>query len=359
MVEYKILVTKKEEKAWDKFLQECSRGHYGALSGWLHGFDVYGGKSHILTLQKNGTIIGGMGMVEMGKGPFRILSVLMGPILSEGYEGFAPKLIEQTRQYAQQLGVFLLQLKTPNSRNHQSPFLLPSIDWNDHRLKGWKEGYPFSVVGVPNVLYLVDLKNDLSCSTEWEETMLSSFKANTRRNIRRSIRNGLKFVEYDTYDGVRDAYNLIELNAKSKGYAVRSWEQFAETALFQIANKQAYMTAAIYDGKTVGAHYGIVAGKRYSCSMGGVKRLKKDLHIGYFLQWNTMKKAKQLGLCAYDFTSIGTPSIKYFKEGFHPTLINLSPPRYIVLSSWKFELFHKLFPLMKRNKAKLARILKR
>lgn len=359
MIEYKLLQTQEEESAWDRFLQESPRGHYGMLSGWLHSFDVYGGKPHILTLQKNGEIVGGMGMVEMGKGPFRILSVLMGPILQEGYENFAIELIEQARQYAQRLGVFLLQIRTPSARDLNSPFLLSSLDWNDGRLRDWKEGYPFSVVGVPNVLYLVDLKKELPDGDEWEEAMLASFKPNTRRDIRRAIRNGLKFVEFKTPENIKKAYRLIEMNAKNKGYSVRSWEQFSTTAFFQIKNEQAHMTAAVFEGEIIGAHYGVVAGKRYGYSMGGVKRLERDLLVGHFLQWHVIKKAKELGLYAYDFTSAGTPGVKRFKEGFRPTLITLDSPRYVVLSRWKFELFHKLFPWMKRNKAKLARIIKR
>lgn len=356
MIEIKLLDGQKAEVSWDRFLQESTRGHYGVLSGWLHSFDVYGGKTHILTLQSEGEIVGGMGMVEMGKGPFSILTVLMGPIIKEGFEEHTHNLIKKTYEFAQKLGVFLLQVKSPTAQEVESSFLMPALDWGRAESQKWVKGYPFNVVGVPGILYLVDLKPEMPYDENWETEMLSSFKKNTRRDIRRSIRNGLEFSEVFSTEEIRTAYQIIEMNAKEKGYSVRSWQQFSQTAIYQIEQEQAFMTAVKWKGEIVGAHYGVVAGKRYGYSMGGVKRLDIDLLVGHFLQWNVMIKAKKMGMFAYDFTSVGTPSVKRFKEGFRPVILEFDTPHFMVLSAWKYHMFIHLFPYVKKHKKTLAKI---
>ena len=113
------------------------------------------------------------------------------------------------------------------------------------------------------------------------------------------------------------------------------------------------------DGRLLAAHYGVIAGKRYSHVLSGVKRIEKDYNVGHFLHWNAIKKAKALGCISYDFVGLGTPGVHHFKSGFCPEHIMFdNSSYYVVLSEPKYFVFSRLLPLMKRQKANFAKVAK-
>jgi lipid II:glycine glycyltransferase (peptidoglycan interpeptide bridge formation enzyme) len=75
---------------------------------------------------------------------------------------------------------------------------------------------------------------------------------------------------------------------------------------------------ACREGQFLGAHYGVLAGQRWSYLMGGTTRTEKDYKVGDFMQWQAMKIARALGLRGYDLTSWGSPGVMEFKKGFSP-----------------------------------------
>jgi hypothetical protein len=91
--------------------------------------------------------------------------------------------------------------------------------------------------------------------------------------------------------------------------------------------------------------------------MGGTVRTSPDRNVGHFLQWSAMLKAHALGLRVYDFTPGGPPTVQLFKLGFQGQRIEFHPPHYYVLGRWRFLLFRRFWPFLKRNRATVARLL--
>jgi len=344
-----------EIKEWDGFQQNNIRGHYGVLSTWLGSYEAYGAKWKIIGTFDGLELVGGLGLVIFGKGPFKIVIAPYGPTLKKEYDTLADNILQYALADARKMGAFLFEVKIPYNNTHPD-FFLNSLPKSILKMK---EGYPFRVVGVPSLLFNIDLIQEIPYGEEWVEIMLKSFKASTRRNIKISLKNTLTFEVVHTDEDLISAYQIIEENARNNGYAVRSLHEFLPTLKAQIAAGHAMMSVVKKNKVLLGAHYGILAGKRLGYSMGGTKRIEKDYKIGHFLHWHVILEAKQMGLVAYDFTSVGVPSVMKFKSGFNPELFEFNTAYYTVFSKSKFFIFNKVFPYMKRHKKYLAKFANR
>ena len=349
----KHLESERELEAWDRFLRQSPRGHYAQLSSWLKSFSSYGASRHIIALYENDEIVGGIGMLIFGKGMMKLVSLPVGPIIQSEFDHYTEQLIEEGVRFAKSIGAFLFQMRSPYKEGRTSPFLLNSLSLP--RRWEWHEGFPFNVAATPNLLFLVDLKRHIEEKEEWEDAMLTSFKSNCRRDIRRSIRNGLTLKEAVGERELFRAYGVIQHNADTKGYSVRSWEQFGSTLIEQVRKGEAKVLTVWYDEQLLAVHYGTIAGRRYSYMMGGTIRTERDYLAGHFLHWHVIRTARKLGLEAYDFTSLGSPGVLRFKQGFNPELIEFGPSHYVVLSPIKFRLFQRIVPWLKKNKATVAK----
>lgn len=346
-----------ELNQWDQFLMTSPRGHYCQLSTYLKSFRVYGFNHHIIMAkyQENAQVFGGIGLLEFGKKPFKVVIAPMGPIVDIGHEDLFSPLVSEALSYSRSVGAFLFQLKIPFAEKFADPAVLPSITMPAGVSP--QEGFPFGIMAVPNQMLWIDYGNTAS-DDEWEVQMFQRFSSNKRRNIRLSEKNGLSICQVATEYELREAYSIIELNGREQGYGTRSWEEFGSTLIEQVHKGQAVVLLARRDGQVLGAHYGVLVGKRWSYMMGGTLRTEKDYKVGDFVHWQAMKTAHAMGLRGYDLTSWGSSGVVQFKMGFRPTHIEFASPQYFVLSRLKFAAFTKIYPTLKRHKSAFARYAK-
>ena len=215
-------------------------------------------------------------------------------------------------------------------------------------------GFPFDVMAVPNQMLWIEYGNTTS-NEEWESQMLKRFSGSKRRDIRMSEKNGLSVLQVTEESELKKAYSVIELNGREQGYSTRSWEAFGPTLVEQVNKGQAIVLVACREGQFLGAHYGVLAGQRWSYLMGGTVRTEKDYNVGAFLHWQVMKSARAMGLRGYDLTSWGSPGVMEFKKGFRPTHIQFVSPHYFVLSRLRFSAFMKVYPALRKYKSTFAR----
>ena len=170
-----------------------------------------------------------------------------------------------------------------------------------------------------------------------------------------SEKNGLSLLRLTKEPELKEAYSIIELNGQEQGYSTRSWEAFGPTLIEQVHKGQAVVLVACREGQILGAHYGVLAGRRWSYLMGGTVRTDKDYNVGAFLHWQVIKTARAMGLRGYDLTSWGSSGVAQFKMGFRPTHIEFSSPQHFILSPWRFTGFMKIYPALKKYKRTFAR----
>jgi hypothetical protein len=304
-----------------------------------------------------GEIVGGLGLLEFQRGPVRLVTAPVGPILAAANEhsAFRP-IIETSIAYARKVRASFFQLQVPYSSQVTLPATLDNIDMPEEH--GHHRGLPFRTTSAPNQMLWIEYDQGAS-DDDWREQMLSRFSSNTRRDIRSSERTGLAIIEARTEVELKRAYKVIEMNGREQGYSTRTWSEFGGTLIDQVQRGQAIVLVAHLDGEYLGAHYGVIAGQRYSFIMGGTIRTAKAYNVGRFVQWEAMKRARVMGLMGYDLTSSGSPGVMRFKMGFRPTQIRFDEPHYYVLSKAGYVAFRVIYSVLLRHKGTVGRILSR
>jgi lipid II:glycine glycyltransferase (peptidoglycan interpeptide bridge formation enzyme) len=347
----------RELDQWDEFLMSSPRGHYCQLSTYLKSFRSYGFDYHVIVAkhQENNQVMGGIGLLIFGKSPLNIVLAPMGPIIDVGQEEVFSSLISESLSYSRSVGAFLFQLKIPFTKAFADPAVLPTVTMptgSAHR-----DGFPFDLMAVPNHMLWIEFGN-VAPDDEWEAQILMRFSSNQRRNIRLSEKNGLSLLRVTKESELKEAYSIIELNGREQGYSTRSWEEFGSTLAEQVNKGQAVVLVASREGQFLGAHYGVLAGQRWSYVMGGTLRTEKDYKVGAFMHWQAMKTAHAMGLRGYDLTSRASSGVAQFKNGFRPTHIEFGSPQHFILSHWRFTAFFKIYPTLKKYKRAFARYAK-
>lgn len=339
---------------WDQFLMSSPRGHYCQLSTYLKGFKVYGYDYHVIVARNGGEgeIVAGMGLLTFGKGPMKLVSLPMGPIIDVGHEDLFSLLISEALSYSNSIGAFMFQLSIPFTEDYSDLAILPRIEMPTNI--SYRVGKPFQVSAVPNQMLWIDYGKTTSAE-EWESQILKRFNKSKRRNIRRAERSGLTAHEVTEEAELQKAFAIIERNGRKQGYLTRSWEEFGPTLVEQVRKGQAKVFVACYEGRILGAKYAVLAGQRWSAIMGGTVRTEHDYKVGDFITWQVMKKARSLGLRGFDMTSWGSPSVASFKKGFNPTHIPFVEPYYFVLSRPWFSIFTKIYSVLRKHKKTIAR----
>jgi hypothetical protein len=344
-------------KEWDEFLLNSPRGHYCQLATWLKSYCVFGCDFDVLIARNDrfGPIIGGAGLLYFDKRIFRIMTMPIGPIVDIGQEDAAGPILQAALDYARSVGAAALQLHFPCSAEYDLPALLPAAKLPD---------LPSSQIGIAikdghahNEMLWIDIPARLD-DEAWRDLALQSFGQYHRKKIRQAGRNGLEAVEASTEVELRDAYSVIEENASLQGYHVRTWKDVGAMLIEQVNSRQAIMLMARHQGRNIGAHYGMLAGRRYTYALGGILNEGRALKAGYFLQWEAMKKAKRLGFFGYDLTSVGTPDVWEFKRGFRPKHVPFVEPRYFVFSELRYKAFSWAYLKLRERREPVLKILR-
>lgn len=341
---------------WDLFIKTTIRGHFSTYSTYLSSFEPYGASYEIITAVIDKKIVGGIGLIIFGKGPFKLVSAISGPVVEVGHEELYFRLLYQGRQFAESIGAFLFQFSTLSHAKYDKPYLLADLDFSLEL--DLHKGLPFKMTPIPQLLFLIDLQ-PYQNGKSWEENMLASFDRHARRRIKKSMEHPLEFVEATTDNEIQKAYQLFVNNGKTQGYSTRTWEDFGHIILKQIINQEARVFNVIINGEIICSHYGIIAGKRYFYILGGTKRTETDYSVGHFMHWNIMKVAHEMKLEAYDLGARGTSGVFRFKKSFKPKYIPFDPPKYYILSHFKFYLMNKLFPYFKKYKVQFSYLAKK
>lgn len=342
---------------WDDFIMKSPRGHYCALSTWLHSFRAYGFDYSIMAGQggAEGEIIGGMGLLSFKFLGSQILLAPIGPIIGVGHEHVFRHLMEAAIAHARSSGAFMLQLQIPYCPHKVIPATLPAIDLDF--LPQPRVGAALRLVNAPPEMLYVELpspeEGDLALA---KERLIKRFRRQTRGSIHKAESNNLTLVEAKTKEDLQRAYALIEMSGKEQGYATRSWQDFGPIAALQVEKGQAVVLMACKDGQDLAVLYGVLAGRRHSNIMAATRRLETDLLAGHFLQWQAIQNALKLGLIGYDLTSVGTEGIRQFKTGFRPEIVEFIEPIHFVLKNKIYQAFMRISPFIRKYKKQMSKV---
>lgn len=233
-----------------------------------------------------------------------------------------------------------------------------------------KKLVPHQVVSAPHDMQPREIfKIDI---TKTEEELLAEMKSKTRYNIRLAEKRGVRVSETREEKYITAFLGLITATSGRKGITSHPrsyYQQFFQTLPENICR----LFVAEYEGVVVAANMVIVYGDTATYLHGGTADVYRDVMAPYLLQWEQIKKAKELGCTQYDFGGVQTgirnqesgiesgktkqkdwQGITRFKTGFSPnTAPTVFPGTYdIVLNSTVYFVYSIL-----RHVQKLKRLL--
>ncbi|WP_296702041.1 GNAT family N-acetyltransferase, partial [Algoriphagus sp.] len=279
-----------------------------------------------------------------------------GPIVKSGSENILKDLTEEFKNHSKRKKVFLSQLSLPAEQgetNHYPTHFLP-FESVDKLFSTEKKGMIFKYVTGVTAFRAIDLfpKEDNSY-----EKVRANYKTSTRRDVNKSGRMGneLKFAQ--TEDEIKKAYELIELNAESQGYSVRTWDAFGNTLIQMVNKDQCIIPCCFNEGELKGALIIFDVGNKLHYIMGATLREQKDKMVGHYLQDQVIQLGIKKGYDFYDISMGGSEGVVKFKEGFGGNVVALTETRYWVEKPLQFFAFRKLLPWVQKNKALIGKLL--
>lgn len=358
---YKYYWTNSDEdyRQWDNFLSSTKRGHYLQLSEWLKSYKKYGFKSEVLIVKnENGKIIAGAGIVISKLAFLKFCSCSCGPIILEGYEDrfheITDEILNRFKKYRPICGSINFPILA-NSNENIAPYCL-DVKLSEHIVSNSYEGDVIKAVSSINGFREVKIKYDHEFTPE--EHLLRQCNSNTKRNIKKAIKNNLSLRFAQTESEIKAAYDIIELNAQTQGYAVRTWNDFKDAILKMVKEGDCVIPTCFHQDQLKGALIVLNTGKRFTYISGGTIREEQDLKVGHFLHFEMLKLSIENEYGFYDISVGGSAGVTRFKEGFGGQHVKFINERYWVYNRLLFKIYMSLLPKLKKNKVLISRIIK-
>ncbi len=148
-----------------------------------------------------------------------------------------------------------------------------------------------------------------------EDEIMEEMHQKTRYNIRLAEKKGVKVREGDIYD-LEIFYNLMFNTFERKGKKLFN-KNYYQKMFENVPYAKFYL--AEFENKVLCANMVFFYGDTVTYLHGGSSEENKNLMAPHLLQWETIKKAKELGYRYYDFWGIDEakwPGVTRFKKGF-------------------------------------------
>lgn len=338
--------------AWDVFLEQADRGLYNQYSDWIKAYAVFGFDSTFYLLTDEGNVVGGCGIVVAKFAFFKFYVVPCGPVLAAGYEHRVDALITDLKKDATAKGCCYFQISLPVLKSDVTlyNYTLPTISEQSVYFSG-NSGTKFKYV-IP--LYgkrLVPLEGKTHAE------VFAKYSKNHQRNIIKAATFGLSFRFVSSSAEVQEAYQCFELNAKEKGYPLRSYESMKATLANYIAKDYARMAGCFYEDKLVGAVYAMKCGNRFIYINGGVLKEFQHMNVSHFMHDCMIKESIALNYKSYDISVGGSAGVIKFKEGFGSELHEFIDTKHWILNPFVFKIYLLFENKLKKYKTTIAKIL--
>jgi lipid II:glycine glycyltransferase (peptidoglycan interpeptide bridge formation enzyme) len=338
---------------WDAFNNSTTRGHYLQLTDWLKSYSEFGFGLEMLIGHENGDIKIGMGVVKAKFSFFKFYVVNCGPIVREGYEEHIEESYKLFLDKSKKEGACYCHINSPIVLEEfkQWGFTKSALQ-SDSIFYTGRLKTPFQFVISVNGFRMVDLAG------KDKESYLNALDRNKRRDIKIAEKKGVELKIAETEDDIRTSYSMFENNSKEQHYNIRPWESFRSTILNLHKKGFSEFVMAYKDGVCKGALWLILAGRRYTYTMGGTLRERPDLHVGHYLHWYVVEQSIEKGLQGYDFSPGGSQGVIEFKNSYNPDRIEFEPGRHWVFSPIRYNVFMKVLPMLKKNKVVISKLIR-
>lgn len=287
---------------WDTFVRAQPNAHLLQLSGWGALKSAFGWSAERVTLTDSAGNITAGAQVLYRAFPgnlFHMAYIPMGgyvtdpaqwPHLWQAIRAAAAK--KRTAFIKWEPGLFLGDALTPPKPENMGFHIAPQT------------------VQPPRTIAL-DITGD-------EDAILGRMNQGTRRKIRQSLKNGIRYIEASPADAARFAH-LMQVTGERNGFGVHG-ENYYRMAHALFSPRDAALILAEHDGDVLaGVFVASVDGAKNGQAWylyGASADIKRDLMASYGVQWAAIQWAKKRGCAWYDLWGIPDEDEATLEAGF-------------------------------------------
>jgi peptidoglycan pentaglycine glycine transferase (the first glycine) len=311
---YRLVVGQEPyDPEWDDFVAAAAGGAYQQSSMWAVVKAVLGWRCVRLTLRGPEGIVAGC-QVLLRSVPWAgaIAYVSRGP-LGTGQDPWALEtLLMALDELALQERILYLKLQPPPGGDDMTAAL---------RARGFVEN---AVEVAPAVTVRVDLRRS-------PEALLAAMRRNTRTNIRKAQRLGVRIREGGEAD-LETFLRLLEATARRQGFSAHPRTYYEQMWRTFGARGHACLLVAEHDGVALSGNFLLGYGDSTVYKAGGWSGTRGNIRPNELLQWTGMQWGRARGYRYYDFEGfrrstgqallsehppdLSTDGVAYFKLGF-------------------------------------------
>ena len=296
------------KKQWNEFIIKNS-ADFGLLQMWEWSVfqETLGKKTFKIVVEENNNILATALIIKqplrLGKSYFYIPR---GPILVDNR-----MVVEKQIELLELLFEKIKKL----AKKEKAIFLRMDPAWKESEdLKNilLESGFKFSGQVQPKSTLILNLKKS-------KEDLLSEMKSKTRYNIKVAQKHGVTFDKGQKY--FDDFWNLMEQTSSRQEIIPHNKNYYKKLLQVLSESNMAELVVAKYNNKVIVANFMIKNGLWCTYLHGASDYEHRNKMAPYFLQWESIKKAKEDGCSYYDFWGVDSdkwPGITRFKKGFNP-----------------------------------------
>ncbi len=283
------------DSAWDSFLAGQSSGHHVQSSLWAQVKAMNGWRARRITVSRDGQIVGGAQLLIRQVRYFGSIGyVPKGPILANGDDETAARLLEQVRRLATSERLRVLFVQPPE----YGSFVSQLAEF------GFR---PCPVETAPSATVLIDLSANL-------EAILARMPKGMRNGIRRSQKRGI-IVREGTRDDLEAFHELLSMTSRRRGFTPFELDYFQ--GMWDILEPAGCLKVFLgeLEGEPVSAQICIPFGDTLVAKQIGWSGKHGRLHPNEALDWFTIQWAKANGYRYYDLEGIERPAANAIVSG--------------------------------------------
>jgi lipid II:glycine glycyltransferase (peptidoglycan interpeptide bridge formation enzyme) len=284
--DYKVTTSELlEDPAWDAFVVSTPGGHHVQTSGWARAKSILGWKATRILVTDGSQIVGGAQIL------IRSLPLLgcagyvtKGPLCYQEDPDLAILVLREIIQISRQNRCQLMAIQPPNNGGYLND-LLESLNFCASQLEM-----------APTASLVIDLGQSPGM-------IMKRMKRETRRNVRRSEREGITVRQGDQSD-LKLFYSLYLATARRQGFTPYRPEYFE--LLWQTFSSRGWITLLIawYENEAVSAQLLIPFMDTVIAKIAGWSGAHSTRHPNEALYWASILWAVQHGYMYFDFEGV-------------------------------------------------------
>ncbi len=287
---------------WDTFVKAQPRAHFLQLAGWGDLKAAYGWEVERVGLAAGGTLVAGAQLL-FRRLPFRLGTMAylaMGPYVAQHHD-------DPTSVYSQ-----LWEMIDTCARQHNAAFL----KWEPGIYRDGKSPPDFASLEFhksaqtiqPPRTVLIDITID-------EETILARINQGTRRKIRQSHKNNVRYYR-STRREIETFNKLMQVTGSRNEFGVHEPKYYEMMYDLFVPKGDGMVFLAEHDGDPLAGIFDFGVGGTAIYLSGASSNAKRNLMASYGIQWTAIQWAKSRGCHTYDMWGIPDADVDALETQF-------------------------------------------